>query len=328
MCALTLGPRGGHQIGATFFTDGRAKATASSKWVNLLRVECPPGRRVIHLNMDETSLRLALPPEKGYQARPFSMTLAEFRCRRQMAPLAQRRAAMSYIAVFSDADDVQALLPQIVVVNERTIGKRIFAGLRQRYLHTRVQLVRRKSAWADGALSAQRVKCWGPAPVASGYWIILTMEACPTHMTNSVIRGCTAHKILPHLVPGLMTHLLQPLNTHLFASFKGETRDRQERARLTSTDGSVNHSKAIRCWLDTTVARMSTRDFPEAFASVGLAHEQTRQGARCRVALAALAERWTPRAPDLPSLADFHALVETQRRLPLGWLFHRLVCES
>lgn len=294
-----------------------------------MRAECPAGRRVIHLNMDETSLRLALDPDKGYQARPASMTLAEFRNRRQVAPLAQRRSAMSYLAVVSDADDVQALLPQVVVVNEKSIGKREFEELREQYRGTRAHLVRRKSAWADGALLADWVKTLGAAlaPVEPGSWIILTMDACPTHMTNSVIRSCAAHKMLPHLVPGLMTHLLQPLDTHVFAAFKGEALYRHEKARLSTADGSLSNMDAIRCWLDTIVARMSTRGFPEAFASVGLTHEQSCLGARCRLGLA-LEEGWTPPAPDLPSLVELHALVGTQRRLPLGWLFHRLVAKN
>ena len=287
--------------------------------MNLLRAACPPGRRVIHLNMDETSLRLSLPPEKGYQARPATMSLAEFRARRQVAPLAQQRAAMSYLAVISDADDVQALLPQVVIVNQRTVGKRDIAELREQCRGTRVQLWRRRSAWADGALLAQWVRTLGAAlaPIEPDSWIILTMDACPTHVTDEVIRACAAQKMLPHLVPGLMTHLLQPLDTHVFAAFKGAGRDRQESARLTTSDGSLSSKAALRCWLDAIVARMSTRGFPEAFASVGLTHEQARLGARCRLGLG-LVEGWTPPTADLPSLADLHSLIGTQRRLPLG----------
>ena len=342
--APILGPPRGPEMGATryvgvragaarrprnrgqfFHPRARQKAAASWKWVNLLRAECPPGRRLIHLNMDETSLRLSLPPEKGYQARPATMSIGEFRSRRQVAALAQRRAAMSYLAVISDADDVQALLPQLVVLNQRTVGKREMAELREHYRGTRVQLLRRRSAWADGALLAQWVKALGAAlaPVGPASWIILSMDACPTHLTEQVIRACAAQKMLPHLVPGLMTHLLQPLDTHVFAAFKGEGRDRQESARLTTSDGSLSRTAAIRCWLDTIVARMSTRGFPDAFASVGLTHEQARLGARCRFGLG-LDETWTPPGADLPSLADLHALVGTQRCLPLGWLFHRL----
>lgn len=59
------------------------------------------------------------------------MTLAESQSRRQVAPLATRRAVMSCPALIPDADDMQALLSPVVIVSQRTAAKRKAAKQRK-----------------------------------------------------------------------------------------------------------------------------------------------------------------------------------------------------
>jgi len=275
--------------------------------------------------MDESSLRLAPAPAAGLLAPPPTMSVGELRGRALIAPLAQRRAAMSYLAVIAAEDDIQALLPQVVITNDRMLTQRDFEVLRCAFAGTRVQVWRKKSAWANSDVVAEWVRALSSAlaAVRPAPWVILTMDACPTHWTERVVRVAAERGVLMHFVPARMTHVLQPLDTHVFASLKADGHGQLERARLRSIDGSITNAEATRCWLECIARRMSQRGFPEAFASVGLTRHQASLGVRCRRALS-LPEAWAPPMGDLPSLTDLYAVAGRPRRLPIAWMFHLL----
>ena len=81
----------------------------------------PPHYRIIQTNMDKTSLRVAQDGHVGDARRPPDMPPEVFRALQYIAPLGQRRTVFSYLAVVCDDEEVQGILPQMIIGNERTL---------------------------------------------------------------------------------------------------------------------------------------------------------------------------------------------------------------
>ena len=305
---------------------GNAQATAAWSWINLLVASCPAGRRVVHLNLDETSLPLFVTPQKGYRASDKELRRTGNFPTRLRAPLGQRRAVLSYLAVVADCDSVQQLLPQIVLMNKRTLPRADFDTLVAECAGSQVQIWRGDTAWASGetlsAWARELSKALGS--LRSEYWFILSVDSCPTHLSLPFLQACARASINVHVIPGGMTHVLQPLDTHVFAGFKGDFRHRQMQARLASPTGAVDPVQLVRCWLQCIRETMTLRGHAAAFSSTGLLGAQAHVGERCKRELR-LPPGWQPPTPDLPSLAQLHLIVGSPRRLHLGWLFSVIV---
>lgn len=326
-------PAGWARSGASFFWEKplffTAKATAAWSWVNFLVASCPPGRRVVHLNLDETSLPLVMPQQKGFRASDKELLKAGHVPKRLPAPLGHRRAVLSYLAIIADSDAVQALLPQIILMNKRTLPQRDFQTLVAEGTGSQVQIWRRDTAWATGATLASWVAELSKAlgPLLSEYWFILHVDCCPTHLSLPFLRACGRAGINVHLLPGGMTHVLQPLDTHVFARLKGTFRHRQMQARLDSPSCALTPVEMVRCWLQCIRETMTHRGSPAAFSSTGLLGAQAHVGQRCMRELR-LPPEWKPPVPDLPSLRQLHVIVGSMRHLHLGWLFSTVVQSS
>ena len=293
------------------------KARASWQWMNLLESLCP-----VHINMDETSLRVAEDGHVGYVRRPPDMPPAAFRSLQYIAPLGQRRTVFSYLAVVCDDEEVQRILPQVIIGNERTLSVRDQRALSAGLAGSPLQLWRKKSAWCNADALAEWISLLGKtlAPFLGSRYFILSLDACPTHLTEKVARACARAHIRLHWLPGGMTGTMQPLDTHVFAAFKRRGGQLLEAARLRSETGAMDTKTALECWLQASREIVMSRAWPAAFLSCGLGGRQAVLGRRCRSRLA-LTAAWEPPPAALPSLAQLQAIAGGRRKLPLGWMF-------
>ena len=131
-----------------------------------------------------------------------------------------RRTYLTHVAFVCDSYDVQLALPQIIIVNMRTVPAAKFGEL-QAQCPPNVRLIRARSAWIDSRTCA-RIIGWLAAAVAPFPTLqpILLMDALKQHFSASVLRACARVRIWPLLVPARLTWLLQPLDTHAFARYK------------------------------------------------------------------------------------------------------------
>ena len=92
------------------------QATASWQWVNFLESQAPAGKRIVHLNMDESSVKLyPVQCRRGAIALSQSERLKDVCARTSQVSLAVRRRAVTLVAFLADDCEVQRSLPQIVV---------------------------------------------------------------------------------------------------------------------------------------------------------------------------------------------------------------------
>ena len=102
-------------------------------------------------------------------------------------------------------------------------------------------LLRRRSAWVDGALCAWIVRRLAHA---LGHYMpthqpILFLYALRAHVTNGVFAACAEVQIWPVVVPARMTWLLQPADTHAFLAYKICLQQLCHAARVRAADGDL-----------------------------------------------------------------------------------------
>ena len=94
------------------------KAIAIWQRFRFLVEQVPPGRPVLRLNLDETSIRFWYEPRLGLRRPSRHVPKAGFA---RQASRSQLRKAFSHIGIICDDASLQPHLPQVLLVNERTV---------------------------------------------------------------------------------------------------------------------------------------------------------------------------------------------------------------
>jgi hypothetical protein len=199
------------------------------QWWNHARAQIGAGGQPLRINLDETAICLYQGDVKG----------TVFACKRRQRDEAvqrvgrgKRRCYMTHVGVICDRPDLQPLMPQFIIGNERIFLARSIAALRAA-CPGNIILVRQKSAWNNDVLCATVVRRLAAvlAPHTATVQPILFLDAVRLHTTPRVLRACATAGIWPIVVPALMTWLLQPLDTDAFLPFKQRLRELYQSAR-------------------------------------------------------------------------------------------------
>ena len=91
------------------------EALATWQWNNFLEVQAAPGQVVVHINLDETSVKLCPNVQPGAVAVGWHRTKKEAMEREQKANLKARRSALTFVCCVCDDEDVQRSLPQVII---------------------------------------------------------------------------------------------------------------------------------------------------------------------------------------------------------------------
>jgi hypothetical protein len=202
------------------------------------------------LNLDETALCLhpGAVPGNVFPSKRRPTDYAH------MVPLAKRRCYATHVGIICDQPEVQPLLPQVVVVNEKTV--RPGSSRREDHLPAlqaacpaNVRLVRQKSAWNNAALLSWIVGLLGAAlrPFLGDFQPILLLDTVKFHWGKRVLAACRAACIWPLYVPAGLTWLLQPLDTHAFRLYKAFLREAYGDARAAAEVGELPIADFLQC---------------------------------------------------------------------------------
>ena len=246
-----------------------------------------------------------------------------FLSRQTAAPLNTRRLAFSILAIIADNDEIQKLLPQVIIANDRCITSAGFGAVVSEVRGSKVELWRRKTAWVDAPTLAAWLHHLGRclAPLQKDYFFILSMDACPVHMTETVAKAAAVKGIHLCFVPASMTGYMQPLDTHVFAKLKRCGRILLEDCRTKAISGQISVPQTLKCWAEAVNEVLTLGSHLRAFRSCGFGDQQKQLGSRLTVSLQ-LNSAVAPRH-DLPTLAQLQCIPQSRRlRLPIGWWFH------
>ena len=236
------------------------------------------GRTLLRINLDETAV--CLYPGRGRGA--VFLTKKHLRDGGgQQVPRWKRRCNMTHIAVLCDRPDVQAVLPQFIVANERTLPARSLAAL----LHQcppNVRLLRQASAWNTHALAARVIREVAAAIASQetvldlhDVQVVFVMDCAKIHLHETVLRACKAARFWLIFVPPRMTPYLQPLDTHVFSVYKAILLVAYANARIRSRSqsGDLAIDEYLVCLFE-AVRVLSDRAWTAAFDQDGLGLQQ------------------------------------------------------
>jgi hypothetical protein len=118
---------------------------------------------------------------------------------------------MTHVALICDDPVVQAVLPQFLLGNERTLPIHELAALRAS-CRPNVHIVRQKSAWGSHLVGARIAWTLRAAlePHMDGYQPVLLLDTVKFQYGQTVLAACRRAGIWVILVPLRLTWLLQP----------------------------------------------------------------------------------------------------------------------
>ena len=229
----------------------------------------PRGKQLLRINLVETSvayipdtLRGLVVSRRHWGARGG---------RRPVIKGKEARGACTYVAMICDDQEVQKVLPQIIIGNRRRFTSRLLRTVAP-HKPKNVRVWCGNSAWNNHRLMC-KVLCEVAAAVRDvrhKFQITLVLDMAPCHLHATVLQTASQLNIWLLYVPARTTFLLQPLDTHCFASFKMWLRRRFQDARKHGQDGQVSPAAWLRILYDLPLQFLAGRTWREAFMQNGL----------------------------------------------------------
>ena len=297
-----------------------AEAHAAWQWLNFLEGRAPQGKKIVHLNMDETSLKFyPAQARQGAIATLPGQKLSDMGCLPGQANLSLRRRAVTLVAFIADDCEVQRVLPQVIVGSAVNIPPR-WAALQQRRPGC-VYVVRQAHGWLNARGLKNIFKLLGAClrPLAESRFFILSMDAAPVHMTASAARAAHRAGVMPHLLPARTTSLMQPLDLLVFARLKRCISQDYETACIKSERATLPLSSTLDIFSKVTDDVLTGGDHQKAFAKCGLGNRQQDVG---RTLLRHLnVDAVTTISSALPSLEQLQTVYAARKSIPVIALF-------
>ena len=301
-----------------------SQALACWQWANFLGALRPVDKRLVHVNMDETCMKMWLPARRGYVQLPAGDAKRHCLEQEQRAELGKRRSALSLIAFASDDMEVQKALPQVLIGNSHVLPAHVLAQLGGPLRPNNMFIFRRRSSWADADLLVQIFRLVGKCleHVLPECHVLFSMDASPVHLSPKVVKAAAIAGLHLHFIPAKMTPWLQPLDAYIFSCLKARVRQKHDRALLESETGEVTTLQMCELICAAVEEVLQSTSWARAFRGCGFAAErQSDLGGRVGRRL-----DWPHGPPTsstaLPSLEQLQKNCITGKQIPIGWLFH------
>lgn len=188
-------------------------------WVDYLTQQCEvQGKTPCYINLDETSVPRCTAKVSGFVApKRLWPGLAPPRRRIQKQ---QKRAAVTQVVLITDLVDIQPILPQIFLCNERVVPASALASADFQKPET-VHFWRGKSGWNNVRnmlrILVQLRKVFVDRPHLQP---ILLLDCVGCHIHPEVVAKARDLELWMAVVPAGLTFLLQPLDVYAFAPYK------------------------------------------------------------------------------------------------------------
>ena len=247
---------------------------AAWKWHNFLESQAPAGRRVVRINMDESPIKFDQVRQlKGLIAVPKQELKRKAETIQRKASLAMRRSVITLVAFTCDDDVIQKILPQVIVGSHRLLPRRVAALHRSR--EDSIYVLSRKSGWNDSKLQCEILKLLGRllSPMAASHWFVMSLDAHAAHIAPCVFEAACRAGVSLMVIPASMTHILQPLDTHVFSGLKFELWKGTQTLALESASGDFQIERFMDVVCD-VIGRVMSKAYPHAFASCGFSRKQ------------------------------------------------------
>lgn len=292
----------------------RFQALAFWSLANFQHARASIGKRVVRLNFDETCICF-----HQNEATGFLVADAQKRNRSgdplvRNVSLGARRTNMTHLAFIADDHEVQTLLPQLLVVGEAVVPERLFGTIRES-VSPPWTVLRQPKAWVNVTTMMTFVKALHNAVkhLQDTAHFVVYFDTFRPHNHPNVLRYLSMNGYHPVPVPSLMTWALQPLDTHVFASYKRELAVNSQVGLLLNPNTPSSWTSLIQIVLRTGDHVVRGLSWSKSFQDIGLVGHQATVSARVKKKVGC-----TAGIPEVSS--DLPSLKELQELFPRGSL--------
>ena len=216
-------------------TGAAGQVTLFLKWSQWLRAQAvPAGETLVFVNLDETAVAQLVPHRRGCVMPPG-------RCARpalvERIKRSESHGHLTFVAAVASDGDLQGHLPQWLLPKDR--GLSCAERTRMRSLRPPLVFVPGTTGWVTvdslcPILTELRRVVRAHRP---GHRLVVVWDAASQHLNILVLRHARRLGIHVLLIPAGLTWLLQPLDSHVFASFKQLAHRLQLEARSSAPEG-------------------------------------------------------------------------------------------
>ena len=227
----------------------------------------PAGKRLLLVNLDETSVSCA--PVLGHGL-VVARTAKEVR---SLISKQDSRTNFTYTAVVCDDAAMQHLMPHFIITSTNQLSEAQQRALRessQAHVHLFCNGQGTKKAW-NNSIFMQRMLSKISAAVSHRKDLqpVLIIDAATCHLSMPVMLKARALGIWLIFVPAGITCLVQPLDTHAFASFKGWLRDQYAKLQGLAAGGIVCRVNWLRALQSAKSEFFDQRQWAKSFQDTG-----------------------------------------------------------
>ena len=245
------------------------KAYAAWQWHDFWQSRAPSAETVVRVNMDETAVKLDLQRRSpGFVKAKTKAEKKALRTVRQKLTLREKRAAVTVVAWLCDDARLQQRLPQYIVGNESVLPASVVRTFRQG--EGSVFMLRRKSSWltADTLVAMLKGLAAAIRVEKPDAFVLLSMDACATHLTPKIARAASRLRLHLHLIPACTTRFMQPLDVAVFGEFKLRLYQAYQRRLLASSSGRLSKGDFFELLCE-VMADVLRKDWVRAFRRTG-----------------------------------------------------------
>lgn len=237
------------------------------QWVQWLWAVPLRNRDVVCINIDETPLYKQLQPRKGYVLQ--SQRKHDLNAYARV-PLRDRRGQATLLGCIADDFELHRALPQFVLTNDKNLSRAEKAVLA--VLPSPLQWVHPSKGWVTTAILKQLITRLRRAvraerPAAE---VVLFMDCATIHISDELLKHCSILNVHPVLIPAGLTYLLQPLDSHVFGSFKRELSEMQEKLRGEHPLGILQGDAWLNAVSSCVLQHIVHKDWTHAFGDNGM----------------------------------------------------------
>ena len=186
------------------------------------------GKEVIIVNIEETPVYKQMQARKGYVIQTHNKWNGPLYSR---VPVKDQRGMSTVLGCIVNVPELQPYVPRFILTKDKSTTKKEREMLRG--LAEPVRWVPETEGWVSAdnlkpMLTKIRRAILQKRPNAV---IVLCLDCAPVHTTLTTLIHCSKLGMHVLLLPGGLTWLLQPLDTHVFAAFNKKLAELQEARR-------------------------------------------------------------------------------------------------
>jgi hypothetical protein len=245
------------------------------RWINFTAYNKPSDKETVaFINLDESPCALEVKHGKGNLA---TYSSHGFRPKRFYAKSKRglTRAFFTYVGITSNIDAVQRALPQLLLLNKKTVKASIVESLRES-LPPNFHILYGDSHWMKEATMC-KILCLIKISLGSlfnRYHCVFLADCCKLHITAKLFR-CASRIQFPYVpIPAKTTWFLQPLDTHVFGILKRIFGTKIQNLRANSANGEIGLLLFLQSFIDVAYDVLVLGSFRQAFLDNGISFKQ------------------------------------------------------